>query len=175
MPADWERWFMAVLAEIDFSRPADVAELVRRQPEEHLPGTERGFDEPTEMIERFLASPRAAEIAASRQVHRELEFLLAWPPEGHYLQGFIDCLYCDTAGQWRLVDYKSNRATADTLAAVAGRTRCRCSCTRWRRADSEVSAGRVGALFLRPGLEHRFAWDAAARDRVAALVDGALR
>jgi hypothetical protein len=28
--------------------------------------------------------------------------------------------------------------------------------------------------FLRPGLEHRFPWDAAARQRVVELVDGAL-
>ena len=28
--------------------------------------------------------------------------------------------------------------------------------------------------FLRPGLEHRFAWDAAARQRVVELVDRAL-
>ena len=34
------------------------------------------------MVGRFLASPRAAEIAAAEKVYRELEFLLAWPPDG---------------------------------------------------------------------------------------------
>jgi hypothetical protein len=24
-------------------------------------------------------------------------------------KGFIDCLYCDAAGQWRVIDYKTNR------------------------------------------------------------------
>ena len=84
------------------------------------------------MIGRFLASPRAAEIAAAKEVYRELEFLLAWPPDAdrkrragrtRYLQGFIDCLYRDAAGRWRLIDYKTNRVTADTLAATAAELR----------------------------------------------------
>ena len=34
------------------------------------------------MIERFRGSKRWQEIAAAKTVHRELEFLLAWPPDG---------------------------------------------------------------------------------------------
>jgi hypothetical protein len=32
----------------------------------------------------------------------------------------------------------------------------------------------LALCFLRPGVEHRFAWDAAARRRVVALVEAAL-
>jgi ATP-dependent helicase/nuclease subunit A len=59
-------------------------------------------------VESFLKSARAAELAAAKQVHRELEFLLVWPPNQpidssqptRYLQGFIDCLYQDARGRW---------------------------------------------------------------------------
>ena len=70
----------AVLAEIDFARPGDVTGVVRRLAEQHLPGAADSLGEPIEMVRRFLASPRAAELAAASEVHRELEFLLAWPP-----------------------------------------------------------------------------------------------
>jgi len=70
----------AVLAEIDFADPGDVTGLVRRHALRHLPQADGNLDEPVEMIRRFLASPRAAELAAARQIHAELEFLLAWPP-----------------------------------------------------------------------------------------------
>ena len=70
----------AVLAEIDFARPGNVGEIVRRLAEQHLPHSAGCLDEPIEMIERFLATPRAGQLAAAGELHRELEFLLAWPP-----------------------------------------------------------------------------------------------
>ena len=115
-----------------------------------------------ELISRFLASPRAAAIAAAEKAYRELEFLLAWPPAGEqtgsgadvpepparYLQGFIDCLYCDAEGQWRLVDYKTNRVTADTLPAVAGNYEMQMLVYALAaETDPETPAGRIGALF----------------------------
>jgi len=118
----------AVMEEIDFANPGDFASIIRRHASLHLTQGEVDLDEPIDMIGRFLASPRAAQIAAAEEVHRELEFLLAWPPGnpqpgGRYLQGFIDCLYRDSTGQWRIVDYKTNRATADNLAVVIQRIR----------------------------------------------------
>ena len=94
---------------------------------------------------------------------------------GRYLQGFIDCLYCDAAGQWRLVDYKTNRVTADTLAAVAAPYEMQMLV--YALAVEQILQRPPDELvlcFLRPGLEYRFAWDAAARQRVVELVDGAL-
>ena len=151
--------------------------------------TGRDLDEPAAMVERFLASPRAAEIASASEAYRELEFLLVWPPDGHkaatggrahepdgrYLQGFIDCLYCDAAGQWRIVDYKTNHVTADTMAAKAEEYELQMFVYALaaerilKRPPVELTL-----CFLRPGLEYGFTWDAAARQRVVELVDRAL-
>ena len=59
----------AVLEEVDFSRPADLAEAVRRLAEEHLPGAGDRLGEPIEMLDRFLASPRAAAVTAAAEAH----------------------------------------------------------------------------------------------------------
>ena len=80
-----------------------------------------------ELIERFVASPRAAALAKAKQLYRELEFLLCWPPDEtagndgcqKYIEGFIDCLYQGDDGRWRILDYKTNVVTAATLPAVA--------------------------------------------------------
>ncbi len=175
----------AVLAEIDFARRDEIAELVRRLADEHLPQAGGRLDEPIGMIERFLRSPRAVEIAAAKEVHRELEFLLAWPPraepqaalmpEQRYLQGFIDCLYRDAAGRWRLVDYKTNRVTADSLAATAAEYEMQ-MLVYALAAETVLGAPptELALCFLRPGLEYHVAWDAAARRRVVAMVNAAM-
>ena len=56
----------AVLEEVDFAAPGDVEDLVRRLAEQHLPQPERGqeISVAVEMIGRFLASPRASQLAA---------------------------------------------------------------------------------------------------------------
>ena len=73
----------AVLEEIDFAQPGNVVERVRRLAEQHLYGAERQREESLaiELIERFAASPRAAQLIAAEETFRELEFLLAWPPD----------------------------------------------------------------------------------------------
>jgi ATP-dependent helicase/nuclease subunit A len=176
----------AVLAEIDFARPAsgypgDVSAVVRRHAQRHLPDADDELDEPIEMVRRFVASARAAEIVAAEEVYPELEFLLAWPPgnnaepDGRYLQGFIDCLYRDAAGEWHLVDYKTNRVTAATLGAVAGQYEMQMLLY---ALAAETILGRppveLALSFLRPGLEHHFPWNDAARRRVVELVDRAM-
>jgi ATP-dependent helicase/nuclease subunit A len=143
------------------------------------------LDEPIAMIERFLASPRAAEIATATDAHRELEFLLAWPPgakpqaadasEQRYLQGFIDCLYRDAAGRWRLVDYKTNRVTAEGLAAAAAQYEMQMLV--YALAAETILAtppAELALCFLRPGLEYHVAWGPAARQRAIEMVDAAL-
>ncbi|MEN6450113.1 MAG: UvrD-helicase domain-containing protein [Thermoguttaceae bacterium] len=175
----------AALAAIDFRRPEETRELVRQLAEEHLPRTEQSFDEPVAMVERFLASPRAAAIAAAQQVHRELEFLLTWPPaidsaaaaasDGRYLQGFLDCLYRDADGRWRLLDYKTNRVSAANLAATAAGYEMQMLVY---ALAAETILGEPPAelalVFLRPGLEYPFDWNAAARRRVVEMVNAAL-
>ena len=167
----------AVLAEIEFGTPADVAALVGRHAPLHLPDGGAGQQEAIELIGRFLTSPRATEIAAARQVYPEVEFLLAWPPgapqpEGRYLQGFIDCLYQDAAGQWCVLDYKTNRASANTLSEVAAGYEMQMLL--YGLAVERITGQAPSALvlhFLRPGLEHQFAWDDASRKRVVELVE----
>jgi len=171
-----------VLAEIDFGRPDDVAPLVRRFAPRHLPDVDEhdGLAEPIEMIRRFLDSPRAAEMAASGRVDRELEFLLAWPPgtrepEPRYLQGYIDCLYQDGAGRWVVLDYKTNRVTASTIDAVAAgyEMQMLLYALAIERILGEPPADLV-LHFLRLGAEHHFAWNDAARGRVVDLVNRSL-
>lgn len=166
-----------LLAEIDFGRPDEVDSWVRSIAPRHLPDVEEGLDEPIEMVRRFLGSPRAAEIAASGQVHRELEFLLAWPPGGRepeprYLQGYIDCLYQDAAGRWVVLDYKTNRVTDSTIAAVAAGYELQMLLYALAVEQIlEASPADLVLHFLRTGEERHFAWDAAARERVVELVN----
>jgi ATP-dependent helicase/nuclease subunit A len=170
----------AVLAEVDFANPGDIAALVRRHAQRHLPESDGELAEPIDMVRRFLASPRAAALAAAPQVHTELEFLLAWPPgqkqpAGRYLQGFIDCLYQDSAGQWHLVDYKTNRVAAGGLGAVAAgyEMQMLVYALAIERILKQPPAD-LTLCFLRPDLEYHFAWDDAARRRAVELVDRAI-
>ncbi len=169
-----------VLAEIDFSRPDDVAPLVRRFGPRHLPEAEEALDEPVEMIGRFLESPRAARIAASGEVHRELEFLLAWPPgtrepEPRYLQGFIDCLYQDAAGRWVVLDYKTNQVDPANVEEVAAEYEMQMLLYGLAVEQIfEAAPAELVLAFLRPGAEHRVVWDDGARGRVVELVNQGL-
>jgi len=171
----------AVLAEIDWHQAVDVAARVRRLAPQHLADDEGGLEEPIEMIGRFLDSPRAAQIAAASRVHRELEFLLAWPPgavadaaaaPGRYLQGFIDCLYEDGAGRWHVVDYKTNRVSSSTLEKVAAEYEMQMLvyALAVERILGEPPAELV-LSFLRPGLEYEIPWGDAARRRAVELVN----
>jgi len=54
-------------------------------------------------------------------VRREVEFLLPWPEAGAgcHLHGYIDCLYQDAAGNWTVLDYKTNQGTAAEVPQLA--------------------------------------------------------
>jgi ATP-dependent helicase/nuclease subunit A len=118
-------------------------------------------------------------------VHRELEFLLAWPPkgspggtpnEGRYLQGFFDCVYQDTSGGWHLVDYKTNDVTAAKVPSVASQYEMQMLLY---ALALETALGappvEVALHFLKPGVEYSFQWNAVSRDRCIELVDQAMR
>jgi ATP-dependent helicase/nuclease subunit A len=171
----------AVLAEVDFADPGVFEGIVRRHAAQHLEATaETSIDEAVEMIGRFLASPRAAEIAAADEVHRELEFLLAWPPGnreagGRYLRGFIDCLYRDADNQWRIIDYKTNRIDAAGLEQEAAKYEMQMLLYALAAEKLLQSPPMELVLyFLYPGLEARFSWDDNARRRVIELINGCL-
>ena len=164
----------AVLADLaagsDDSRAA-IEALVRRHAWRHLPESTQQLDEPIELIARLAASPRWASLRAASCVYTEFEFLLAWPPGNHdpeapYIQGFIDCLYQDRASDWRLLDYKTNRVSPETLASTVASYEMQMLV--YALAVERILKKppvEIVLHFLRESHEHRFAWDAAARQR----------
>jgi ATP-dependent helicase/nuclease subunit A len=172
----------AALAEVDLAAPGDVPGLVRRLAPRHLPDAQDELDEPIDMIRRFLDSPRASQITAGREVHPELEFLLAWPPSDSpvespsmYVEGFIDCLYQDERGAWHLLDYKTNRVTGESIQDVAAHYEMQMLL--YALAVEHILGQSPTSLvlhFLRPGQEHQFSWDPDARGRVVRMIDQAI-
>jgi ATP-dependent helicase/nuclease subunit A len=71
----------AILADIPFGEPVDVAALARRHAARNLATDEATLREAASLVSRFLKSPRAATLAEAAATHVELEFLLAWPPQ----------------------------------------------------------------------------------------------
>jgi ATP-dependent helicase/nuclease subunit A len=132
------------------------------------------------MVERFVDSPRWAQLTRATTVHREIEFLLAWPPDrdsddGRYLQGYIDCLYQDADGRWHLLDYKTNDIPAAGCPDAA--TRYEMQMVVYALAAEHAlgqPAAELTLHFLRPGVEHAFIWNDAARRRGIELVNDAI-
>jgi hypothetical protein len=151
----------AVLAEVPFGQQGDLAALVARHAARQLldPVTE---GEARRLVTQFMRTPRAAALATAHERHVEQEFLLAWPPgaaaaEARYLQGFIDCLYQDSAGGCHVLDYKTNQVDAASLAATAAQYEMQMLvyALAVERILGEVPASIV-LHFLRGGLEQEF-------------------
>ena len=168
------------LAAADDNSRAAIEALVRKHACLHLPESIEQLDEPIDLVVRLAASPRWASLRAASCIHTEIEFLLAWPPgnpeaEAPYIQGFIDCLYQDGDG-WHLLDYKTNRVSAESLASTVANYEMQMLV--YALAVERVLKRPPVELvlhFLRAGFEHRFAWDAAARQRAEELVNGAMK
>jgi ATP-dependent exoDNAse (exonuclease V) beta subunit len=95
---------------------------------------------------------------------------------GRYLHGFIDCLYQDMHGRWRLLDYKTNRARAGDVPQLVRRYELQMlvyslACERALGAP----LAECTLVLLDPGIEHSFAWDAAARERGIVRLDAAIQ
>lgn len=103
-----------VLSRIDFANPTDIAEWCEHLAPLHvLSMTDQACRSAREMIEQFVAGPRGRQLAEAKVIHREVEFLLPWPldkssTDGRYIQGVIDCIYQDAAGNWHILDFKTN-------------------------------------------------------------------
>ncbi|MBX7166635.1 MAG: UvrD-helicase domain-containing protein [Pirellulales bacterium] len=126
----------------------------------------------TALVARFLASARAAAIAAAATVQSELEFLLAWPHDGQTLQirGIIDCLYQDRAGAWHLVDYKSEAAANTARAAAPYRLQALVYALAVE-ASLGAAPQEIVLHFLRGGGEQPFVLDDESRAWAAAEID----
>ena len=152
------------------------------------------------MISRFAATPRGHQLAAAKSAHREIEFLLPWPthplPVGegqgegvpkhagpgeqpcHYIRGFIDCLYQDAAGNWRIVDFKTNevsKSDAEHLDRLADRYRMQLYvyALAVEQALGESSSELVLEL-LQPGIEIVIPWNEDARRQAVDMIGRAI-
>jgi ATP-dependent helicase/nuclease subunit A len=159
-----------VLERIDFADPTVIAGWCEHLAPFHvIQNTEQACRLATKMIERFVASRRGRDLAGARAIHREIDFLLAWPPggpnpNGQYIQGVIDCLYQDAAGAWHILDFKTNDVSAKRVAEEAARYELQLQvyAIAIERALGK-SPKELVLHFLRPGLEYTIFWNDAAR------------
>jgi len=172
----------AALERIDFCSPSNVRQLCEFLAPQFTTTVqpEVGASIATEMLTHFLASPRAKQLRSARQMRREVEFLLPWPPkgasDGRYLHGFIDCLYQDESGQWRLLDYKTNHLDSSGVQTVAQQYEMQLFV--YAQACEEALGQRPVECtihFLRSGAEFQFGWDDAATARATQLASDAIR
>jgi ATP-dependent helicase/nuclease subunit A len=167
----------AVLAALDIHQPGNCQELVNRYAKRHLGEDPGQAAIAVQMIERFVASPRFAELAAAQEDHAEIEFLLRWPlaasaePET-LIGGYLDRLYRDARGDWHVLDFKTNRVGESGVVGVAAAYEMQMLV--YGLATEQILGVPPASLtlhFLRTGAEHGFAWDAAARERAVRLVE----
>ena len=151
----------AVLERIDFTaEDNDVDGLCRFLAPLHMEiGWQEAATPAARMVGDFMQAPRAKEIAQARTVHREVEFVLPWPPTAdgsaeRYLHGYIDCLYQDAAGGWHLVDYKSNQVAAEGVLDAAEPYRLQMF-VYWLACQQTLGVAPVEAVihFLQPQVE----------------------
>lgn len=162
-------------------RELNVNLLVERAASRLLAVEPREATLAADLVTGFLRSSRGVTLSQAKVVHHELEFLLAWPPggpasDGIYLQGFLDSLYQDSVGKWHILDYKTNKADAESLAAVASQYEMQLYV--YALAAEQVlrePPSELTLYFLRPGLEVSYAWNDAARRKVIAWVNEALK
>lgn len=133
-----------------------------------------------DMVDRFAASARGRQLAGAAVLHREVDFLLAWPPDqangdGRYIQGVIDCLFQDTAGQWRLADFKTNDVAASEVQREAQQYELQLYVYAMA-AERALGKSPVELVlhFLRPGIEHVFPWNDAARQQAIDMLNQAI-
>lgn len=163
---------------------AQVSDAVGRHADDLAIPADSLRDEAVELATRFLDSDAAKRIAGAADIHREIEFLLAWPPEKQggngaadapRLRGFIDCLYQDSQGSWHIVDYKTNHTTAEGVEEVAAQYEMQMLLY---GLAVEVSLGIAPAsltlCFLRPGVKVEVSYDDDAKLRLRTFIGQAI-
>lgn len=171
-----------VLAAWDYTtsstrRAATIDALVRRHARGAQQYVEADVADLAALVDGFLRSPRGAEVAQARAVHRESEFLLSWPlgkaaADGIYFQGFIDLLYQAGDDRWHVVDYKSHLVAGDDVTTTAAPYKLQLAV--YALAVEEI-LGRppdeLTLFFLRGGREFSLAWTKQERERTIATVN----
>src|SRR5262249_21723951 len=135
-----------------------------------IENTEHAAHLATNMIERFVKSPRGQQLATAKTVQREIDFLLAWPlgetsNSGRYIQGVIDCLYQDDDSNWHIVDFKTNDVSAARTSDEAERYELQLQvyAIAIERTLGQ-SPTELVLHFLRPSAEHKIPWNDDARE-----------
>ena len=139
---------------LDFAKP-QAAELLVAQAVAEL-DVELGLEmeqvhrDLQDMLDRFAEQPLWGDIAGARSRFAELDFLLEAGPA--VLRGQIDLLYEDGRGHWHIVDYKSDRVSADDVEAHASRYELQMQAYALA-ASKHLGGAAVDAslYFLRPG------------------------
>jgi ATP-dependent helicase/nuclease subunit A len=164
-----------------WSSSADIAGWCEHLAPFHvIQNVDKAAELATKIIERFVASPRGRELANAKIIHREIDFLLAWPPDapnpnGQYIQGVIDCLYQDTAGNWHILDFKTNDVSAKRIAEEAERYELQLQVYAIAVERTLGKAPKELVLhFLQPGLEYTIFWNDAARENAVSQLTEAI-
>jgi ATP-dependent helicase/nuclease subunit A len=128
-----------------------------------------------ELVSRFVAS---ALVARAELVEREIEFIMAWPPDGTsgtYLRGYIDCLYRDPERGLVLLDYKTDDVAPANVAQYAERYAMQLYVYAMavERALGQ-SPDELVLHFLRPGVDYVFKWNDANRLAARDMVNNAI-
>ncbi len=173
----------AVLERIDFSEPTDdllglCEHLAPLHLEQHW---KSAATEAAALVQNFSSTPRAAQLAAAQQIHREIEFVLPWPPDqqpddqpfqGRYLQGTLDCLYQDPTGDWHLLDYKTNQVSNADVPQLAEHYAMQMFVYSLACKQALGVAPVESTLhFLRPAIEFVFEWTDAQRTAMTEQID----
>lgn len=171
----------AVMERLDLMRPDDVSrwcEIFATQYDLLHAGQVAAVGE--KLITGFLSSPRAESMRRARWIKREVEFSLLLPhaandPTDRTLRGYIDCLYEDEQGVLRIVDYKTNQATSETVSQAAKQYELQMLVY---ALAVERALGRgpdeMVLSFLRPGIEFVAPWNSQARQRALELIGQAM-
>ncbi|HEX4415812.1 MAG TPA: UvrD-helicase domain-containing protein [Lacipirellulaceae bacterium] len=161
-----------VLARLDFRTAATDSQIAdwceHLAPQFVIQNTAETTSLAQTMLARFAGTARAEQLATAQTLLREIEFLLPWPPNRNsstqYFRGYIDCLYQDAKGAWRIVDYKTNEVSATDAKRIAKRYELQLYV--YALAAEQALSTQVTELvleLLRPGIEHVIPWNGQAR------------
>lgn len=170
----------AVLEQLDFTTGESPDALVDLYAPQFFAEGAAEIETVRTMLRRFRESAVARELAAAARMFRELPFQLRWPlhappDEALTIDGVIDCLYQDAAGDWRLVDFKTNQVTAEGVPALARKYEAQMFL--YQEAIREalgVAPASATLCFLVPGMAHSLVWGEEQRELLAQSIDAAI-
>jgi ATP-dependent helicase/nuclease subunit A len=160
---------------MDFAAPAPAAVLEQALAEMQLsdaPGAGALRGEFDGLVAAMRGRPLWDELASAEQLLRELDFVM--DAGACTLRGQIDMLYRTAKGQWRIIDYKSDRTAAAEVAEHATTYELQMLAYAWAAARHLGSPPEAVTLyFLRPAVAYEFSVTPAKIEQVARRVSDA--